>query len=63
MLPTAAISDTGNYACIVKSYSDDAIILNQTISLTIIPGEVMNSLAICGFKSVKLMIAVILILK
>jgi len=39
-LPVATVSDTGNYTCIVKSSFDDTfVVLNQTISLTVIPSK------------------------
>ena len=43
VLLNATVSDEGNYTCIVKS-SDNAIIFNHTVSLTVIPGNLVFSI-------------------
>ena len=43
VLLNATVNDEGNYTCFVKS-SDNAIIFNHTISLTVIPGNLVFSI-------------------
>ena len=40
VIPVAIVSDTGSYTCLIKNSFSNVIILNQTISLIVVPGNI-----------------------
>lgn len=39
ILPNATVNDTGTYRCVIQMPPGDSVIISETVSLTVIPGN------------------------